>query len=111
MVLDCDFCRGAGIVTVETGAMAGRPQKARRAGQCGTHPSPAVGDGFSGVGWSFARTRLLAFGDIPNERENGEVLLGGNRRPEQAQLLEGPKLALSHVVTCHERAIFGESLP
>lgn len=51
---------------------------------------------------------LLVFGDIPNERENGEELLGGNRRPEQAQMLEGLKLALSHVITCQERAIFGE---
>ncbi len=54
---------------------------------------------------------LLAFGDIPNERENGKEFLGRNRRPEQTQMLEDLKFALSHVATSQECAIFGESLP
>jgi hypothetical protein len=55
--------------------------------------------------------RLLAFGDIPNERENGKEFLGRNRRPEQTQMLEDLKFALSHVATSQERVIFSESLP
>ena len=38
--------------------------------------------------WRSAWERLLAFGDIPNERENGEEFLGRNHRPEQTQMVE-----------------------
>ena len=72
-------------------------------------PTPTVGEGFWGAvrreqGYSCSWT-------IPNEHENGEKLLGGNRRPEQTEMLENMQLAPSHLLTCQQGAILDETLP
>jgi hypothetical protein len=51
------------------------------------------------VSSAVARNALLAFGDIANEREDGEEFLGRNRRPKQTEMLKDLKFSLSHVAT------------
>ena len=46
----------------------------------------------------FESTVLLAIGNVTNQRENGEELLGRNCRYVQTQMLEDLKLGLSHVI-------------
>lgn len=71
----------------------------------------ALGKGLELVPEGGSPDRATRVGDIPNERENREEFLGRNRRPEQTQTLKHLKLGLSHVVTCQERGVLGESLP
>jgi len=95
-----DLLNSAGLCTDADELYSSAKPRDRLAEPCGLVPTAVRGGKV-----------LLTFGNVSNERENGEEFLGRNHRPEQTQVFERLKLGLSHVVTCQERAMFRESLP